>query len=234
MDHFLCTKPLLIYSPADFTLFSFLLVFGPSSPFSSVRPGTPTYCADLVNPGDVYLHLLDGLRNQTLWEGLSLFGNWLVHVGIGPLDLGRHLPWRGWFIGFIFSVLQKLETCEILFMLLGKFGDPSSVIAITPSLWWIHEVNLCDLESRSSWPRYNPKQLLHERCLHTKFREPSSYVMSSYCGNVVVMMKFTKLTSVTLKIYQGDCDTIPSRFAMRGTYTLNLLILAHLLLELPL
>ena len=56
--------------------------------------------------------------------------------------------------------------------------------------------------------------------------------MSSYFGNVVFMMKFTKLTSVTLKIDQGDPDTIPCRFSMNGTDTPNLVTIVHPLLRL--
>jgi hypothetical protein len=54
-----------------------------------------------------------------------------------------------------------------------------------------------------------------------------------YCGNAVCMMKFTKLTSVTLKVGQGDPHTIPSSFFMRGTctYTPRLMILAHFLIK---
>ena len=40
------------------------------------------------------------------------------------------------------------------------------------------------------------------------------------------------LTSVTLKVGQGDPHTIPNRFSMRGTYTPNLVILAHSILKL--
>jgi hypothetical protein len=43
----------------------------------------------------------------------------------------------------------------------------------------------------------------------------------------VCMMKFTKLTSVTLKVGQGDPYTIPSSFSMRGTYTPRLKIQAQ-------
>ena len=68
--------------------------------------------------------------------------------------------------------------------------------------------------------------------LHVKFCEPKLISVSSYHCNVVFMMKFTKLTSVTWKIGQGDADTTPSRFSMRGTCTPNLVIPAHLLLEL--
>ena len=53
----------------------------------------------------------------------------------------------------------------------------------------------------------------------------------SYRGNVNYMLYFTKLSSVTLKVGQGDPYTIPSRFPVRGTYTPNLVILAHSLLK---
>ena len=46
------------------------------------------------------------------------------------------------------------------------------------------------------------------------------------------MMKFTNLTSVILKVGQGDPDTIPSGLSMRGIYTPNVVILAHSLLKL--
>ena len=48
-----------------------------------------------------------------------------------------------------------------------------------------------------------------------------------YRGNAVHMMKFTKLTSVTLEVGHSDPYTIPSKFSTRGSYTPNLVILAH-------
>ena len=67
----------------------------------------------------------------------------------------------------------------------------------------------------------------HERCLHTKFGYPSSSP-SWFIAVTVYMTNVTKFTSVTLKM---GPYAIPSRFFMRGTYTPNLVILAHILLE---
>jgi hypothetical protein len=46
-----------------------------------------------------------------------------------------------------------------------------------------------------------------------------------------IMIKFTKLISMTLQVGQDDPYTIPSSFSMRGTYTPRLMILAHFLLN---
>ena len=94
------------------------------------------------------------------------------------------------------------------------------------------QVDLCDLESGSSWPIYNTKQVFQERYLHTKFGEPRLF--PSQVGNIVYMIEFTKLNSGTLKVGQGDPHTISISFFMRSTctYEPNLVILAHLFLEL--
>ena len=85
---------------------------------------------------------------------------------------------------------------------------------------------LCDLENGSSWPRYNPRQVFHERYiyLHTKF--PVHIIRA-----IAVMSCFWQIHEADLcdlKVGQCNPDTIPSRLSMTGTYTPNLVILVIL------
>ena len=69
-----------------------------------------------------------------------------------------------------------------------QFGDPSSspqVIAVTSSLWWIHEVDLCDLESGLKWSMFLAG-FTWEVPTHQSWW--SQLISLSYRGNVVFMM----------------------------------------------
>ena len=63
----------------------------------------------------------------------------------------------------------------------------------------------------------------HERYLHTKFGDPRS-VCSNILSGKHFYDEYTNLTSVTLKVGQGEPHTISSSFSMRDTYTPKLVI----------